>query len=152
MLSAAPSHWYSWDFTVYQGDRAVAVIDSATLREAGTLEIEGEQYELGREGLMSGRFTLHKGGWLVAAAEKPSALFRQFEVTHQSRTYTLRAPSAVRRTFVLEQEGRILGTIAPEGLISRRMRIDLPDALPLPVQTFLAWLVILMWRRAARNG
>lgn len=152
MLTATPTHWFNWDFTVYDGDRAVATIDLASLREAGELEVDGAGYELRREHWMGGRYSLHKDGWPVAEAEKPSAFYRRFEITYQSRTYVLRAPSAVRRAFVLEKDDKIVGTIAPEGIFTRRMRIDLPDALPLPVQTFLVWLVVLMWRRAARNN
>ena len=40
----------------------------------------------------------------------------------------------------------------PRGLFSRKLTIDLPDELSLAVQVFMTWLVIILWRRAAKSS
>jgi hypothetical protein len=43
----------------------------------------------------------------------------------------------------------VLGRIEPKGALTRRTTIDLPEELPLPMQAFCFWLVLVLWNRAA---
>ena len=40
----------------------------------------------------------------------------------------------------------------PEGLFTRRARINLPEELPLPVRVFMIWLTVILWKRDADNN
>ena len=73
-------------------------------------------------------------------------MLRSFEVTHDGRTYTLKAASPFERRFLLRRAGRVLGSIAPQHIFTRKARIDLPEDLPLELRVFLTWLVILLWK------
>ena len=44
-------------------------------------------------------------------------------------------------------DGRAVGAITPASAWSRRASAELPAALPLPVQVFVVWLAMLLWKR-----
>ena len=73
MLTAVPTRWFSWDFTVTDGARTVATIDVSWWREQGTLTVDGVDHCVYREGMLSGEFILEAEGSVVARARKPSA-------------------------------------------------------------------------------
>ena len=152
MLNAIPKHWFSWDFRVMDGTRQVAEMDLTFWRRKGTLSVEGIAYEVFREGLVSGAYVLEAGGAVAARAEKPSAFRRTFLIEHAGRQLTLRARSASGRAFDLYDGPNEIGTIAPEGFLTRRAAVRLPEELPLPVRIFILWLVIIIWRREADSG
>jgi hypothetical protein len=63
------------------------------------------------------------------------------------REYTLRKPSIWRRTFVLMEGDRQIGSIAPDSAWTRRATVDLPADWPMPLKAFVIWLVIILWKR-----
>lgn len=148
MLQISPMRWFSWDFTVERGGRAVAELDISWWRERGELTIDGRTYGVRRDGLISGDFTLTApDGTVVATASKPSILHRRFAVVHGGHTITIEARSAWGRTMDVLLDGRAVGAISPAGAWTRRAVAELPDALPLPVQVFVVWLAVLLWKR-----
>lgn len=150
MLDALPLAWYSSNFKLLRDDREVGVLTPAKLSERATFAVKDVTFECYREGLM-GDFVLEFEGAPLARADKPSALTRRFVVIVEDRRYVLEAESALQRTFVFRDEGdeAVLGRIAPKGALTRKATIDLPDDLPLPVQAFCFWLVLVLWNRAA---
>lgn len=149
MLRAEPQHWYSWDYTVYADGTPIADLDLALARETAEVSIGEEVCTFARERRLGGAFLLEIDGTPLVEARKPSALYRTFEVIYYERQYTLRAVSALKRTFVLQQADETLGTIYPDHVFSRKMTVDLPEEMPLALRVFIAWLVILMWKRQA---
>ncbi len=152
MLRATPKNIFSWDYTVYDDDTPVSELDLAWVREAGDVLIGDIPCRLYREGLFSGAFILEAGGFPLVRAVKPSVLLRTFEIDYEGHPYTLKARSAFSRTFTLHQDDQPVGEIAPEHLFSRKMTVDLPEAMPLAVRVFVVWLVVLMWKRAASSS
>lgn len=147
MLHAVPKRWFSWDFNVMRGDEVLGDIDMSLWREQGVLTVGGEAYRVYREGLMNGDFVLESSGVVLARAQKPSAWRRSFTITHAGRTYTLRAASLFRRAFTLFEGETEIGRVSPQGILSRRAEVDLPDAWPLPLKIFIVWLAVLLWKR-----
>jgi hypothetical protein len=148
MLEIEPVRWFSWDFTVDRGGRRVAELDISWWRERGELVIAGATYAVVREGLISSDFRMTASdGRLVASASKPSILRRRFDVVQAGQTVTLQARSAWSRTLDVLIDGREVGAITPAGAWTRRASADLPDSMPLPVQVFLVWLAVLLWKR-----
>jgi hypothetical protein len=39
-LKVVPKRWYSWDFSVMDGDRTIAVLDLSSWRERGEIMVE----------------------------------------------------------------------------------------------------------------
>jgi hypothetical protein len=149
VLQAVPTHWFSWNFTVTQGSEVLANIDTSWWREKGVLTIEGKCYRVYREGLASGDFVLESPELIVARARKPSAFRRAFIVEHGGRQYALRANWPFRRAFRLLDGETEIGSISPEGFLTRRAAVVMPQDMPLPVQVFVVWLVIILWKRDA---
>ena len=148
MLDIEPRRWFSWDFTVARGDRRVAELDISWWRERGALAIDGATYAITREGLLSGDFRMSApDGQTMATASKPSMLHRRFDIVHAGHTITLRARSAWARTMDVLLDGRDVGAITPAGAWTRRATADLPETLSLPVQVFVVWLAVLLWKR-----
>jgi len=149
MLDAAPLAWYSSKFKLLRDDREVGVLEPAALSERATFTVKDVTFEFYREGLM-GDFVLEFEGAALTRADKPSALTRRFVVRVEDQRYVLEAESTFKRAFLFRNEGdeAVLGRIAPKGVLSRRVTTDLPEELPLPVQAFCFWLVLVLWKRA----
>lgn len=147
-LRAVPKSLFSWDYRVFQGDEEVALVDFAWLRERAWVTVDGEDYRIEREGIARGRWFLRSGDGVLASAEKPSAFRRRFDVTVTDRRFTLEPGAPWSRRLVLRHGARERGSIEPEGLLTRKARIDLPADLSLPVRIFLSFLVLVLWKRA----
>jgi hypothetical protein len=152
VLKLVPKHWFSWDFAVGDDRGIVAEIDISWWREKGVLTVQDANHPVYRERLMSGDFILESAGSILARAQKPSAFRRCFNMEHESRQYTVRAPAAFRRAFVVLDGAAEIGCISPDGLFTRRASIDLPEDMPLPVRIFIVWLAVILWKREADSG
>jgi len=121
----------------------------------GDLKIRTPQgeYRIGFEYLTRGyvndvRFLLLQGEDTLAMAEVlfPKKGFRRHEIfLRQPRAgQLLRANRWARVRYLAEVGGKQIGSVEEPSWFSikRRLRIDLPAAMPLPQQTFLAFLVI----------
>jgi hypothetical protein len=151
-MTMVPARWYSWDYTVMNGDRTVAVLELSSWRERAEIVIGDLTHRVFREHAMSGDFIIEAGGRELARATKPSA-FRDTMIVHYGgRDYTLRKASIWRRAFVLMDEDRQIGSIAPDNAWTRRATADLPADWPAPITAFVIWLVIILWKRDASSA
>ena len=148
VLTLAPRNWFTWNFSVLDGERPLAEVYLSSWRERGTLKVEGTDYSVYRESLF-GDFLLEQSGSVIARAEKPSLFYRSFIIRYKEKSYTLQARSAFRRAFVLLDGGRDIGSIVPENAFTRNSVVTLPDQWPLPIKSFAIWLTIVHWRRDA---
>ena len=151
MIYAVPKSIFSWGFNVYHDDRLLAVIDSSWLIEGGSLDYQGQTYQLQKNGLMSGTFTLRENTSVVATAEK-TPFVRCFNIDFNGQSYILKAAAVFTRQFIIQQNGSTIGSISPKSMFTRRCEIDLPPEIPIPLQLFKFWLVALMWRRARNSS
>jgi hypothetical protein len=149
MLHATPRGLFTWGFTVRQDGNKIADIDSSWLGERADIKVEGQTYSAYRESLLAGTFVLQSGERTLARARKASAFVRAFDIDFADRPMELKAASVWRREFGLFENGAQVGRISPAGWFSWQAVIDLPPDIPLPVQLFLFWLVLVLWRRAA---
>jgi hypothetical protein len=151
MLIAEPHGWFSRTYNLHWDGQFVARIDLASFRETAEVEIVGQRYRLFREGLLGGAFVLKKNGRTMARAVKPSWAVRRFEIEWEGRQLELEATSMFSWRFVLRQGESELGDIRRVGWFRRKAEVDLPSDLPLPIQVFLMWLVMILWRRADQS-
>jgi hypothetical protein len=152
VLQLVPESWLTWNFDVLENNRKLAEIKTSTLPESGKLSIEGSHFRAYREGMFSGEFFLEKDGQTIARAQKPSALLNSFNIEYSDRRYTLKKESWVGRSFVLLQGDLEVGSIRPEGFLRRKAAVSLPEDMPIPIQVFVVWLTILLWKREADAG
>ena len=147
MLTMLPKT-FSWSFSVMDGAEPVAqAVDLSWWSDKGELTVQGVTYTARREGVVSGAFVLESSVGVVARATKPSAMRRSLIVEHSDHQYTLRATSALRREFELLDGSTRIGSLSPEGIFTRRAKVDLPSALPLSVRVFIVWLTVMLWKR-----
>jgi hypothetical protein len=151
MLTLVPRHPFSWDFKVMQGPHVIAEIDNGWWRERADIAIGSDPYTVRRESVLRGEFVLEHGGTALARARKPSAFRRLFVVDAGTTHLVLRARSIFRRAFVLMEGDTQVGWISPDRFYSRRATANFPEGLPLPVNVFIAWLTVLLWRRQERR-
>jgi hypothetical protein len=152
ILQAVPKAWLAWDFDVRDdGGQTLGEVRLSSWRERGAVCAAGLEYRVFRECLL-GAFVLEEDGRPLARAVKTSALFRSFEIEHEGRSLTLKALSAVRRAMVLSEGEIVVGTIEPEGILTRRARIQMLDELPFVLKLFAIWLTMLLWKRESEAG
>jgi len=150
-MTMEPRRWYSWDYAVMTGDRTVARLDLSSWRERAEIMIGDVTHRTFREHAL-GDFVIEAGGRELARATKPSA-FRDTMIVHYGgRDYTLLKPSIWRRTFALLDGERQIGTIEPESAWTRRAIARFESDWPMPIQTFVIWLVIMLWKRNAQHS
>jgi hypothetical protein len=147
-IRARPRHLFSWGFDLYLDGELLTGFDMAWLREGGQFTWDGTEYQLSREGLWSGDFLLLTGDEVRARATKESAFERTFVVRLDERALRLEAASVFSRSFRLSEHGVMIGRVTPDHFFTRACTLDVPGDLPVPVQVFIFWLVVLMWRRA----
>lgn len=111
------------------------------------------EYEIQKQGMFSGRWTCEQGGQLMADAEKPSAMFRTYEITSDGAglSLVLKAESAFKRSFEILRGQEVVGRISPIHAFTRRATIQCSSAVPEQLQLFSFWLVGLAWKRAANR-
>jgi len=148
VLTLAPRNWFTWNFSLLDGERLLADIHFSSWRERGVLTVKGVDYSVYRESML-GDFLLEQAGSVIARAEKPSAFQRSFIIKYEERSYTLQAESVFRRAFVLLDGEHQIGSIVPESAFTRNSVVTLPDHWPLQIKSFAIWLTIVHWRRDA---
>jgi hypothetical protein len=149
MLTATPKHWFSWDYAISRNDDHLADINISWWREKGTLVVAGQRYGVYRQRPMSGSFVLEANGANLASAEKPSSFRRRLLIEYMGREYELKPRGMFTRTFELHAGSTVVGSLSATGVFSRRMKVDLPETLPLPVRIFVVWLTVILWKRDA---
>jgi hypothetical protein len=150
-LTMVPKRWYSWDFSVMSGDRTLADLDLSAWRERAEIRIGDVTHRVFRESML-GDFVIEAGGRELARATKRSAFTHTVIVHFSGKDYTLLKPSIWRRAFALMDGDRQIGSIAPESLWTRRAAADLPADWPVPIRSFVIWLVLILWKRDANNS
>jgi len=147
VLTLAPKNWFTWNFSVRDGARTLADVRLSSWRDAGTLSVEGIEYVVSRETWL-GDFLLQQSGPVLARATRPTLFRRSFVITYKERSYTLKAQSMFRRTFVvLDGAEKEIGSIVPTNMFTRKSVVTLPDDWPLPVESFAMWLTMVHWKR-----
>jgi hypothetical protein len=152
MLTAVPKSWFSWDFDIQDENlQSIADVRLSNWLERGAISVPGMECKVSRQGLL-GAFVLEQEGSILAQAEKPNALRREFIIKHNAKTYTLKAWTAFRRAMVLWEDEVVIGKLVPESFLSRRIRVELPVDMPLVLGLFVIWLTMVLWRRESRGS
>ncbi len=150
MLTCLPQSICSWNYLITEPD-ITASIEFDFWTEQGKISVDPDFYFV-QHAWLSGEWSLVSENGTIALAVKPNPLTRVFEVSYGNDFLILRAQSPLTRSFLIEQSNALLGTIEPMHPFTRRAFIDCSRSLTIPIQLFLFWLAVLMWRRAASNS
>ena len=148
MLEIERVSWRQPRYTVRDTDGHRGVWMRRRLGETVSGEIDGEPYELRRDGRR--RFIFVSRGAELATAQAASR--GRWTVLVQGSTYELRRRSRWRSAMDLRSGSITIGSIqkgrAPRG----RVLCELPAELSPAVQTFIGFVVLLLWNRAASSS
>jgi hypothetical protein len=152
MLTCIPKSLCSWDFRVSGASSGPAALAFNFFTEQGSISLGGIELRVRKHGLLSGHWTLERDGATCADAHKPNAMFRSFEVRSGPVGLTVKAHSAVTRSYDILTDGSVVGTIRPAHPFTRRAFIECSSSVPEVAQLFSFWLAVVTWRRAANNN
>ena len=136
-----------------EGDGLLADITFNIWKEKGTITLNGQQFDVQKDGMLSRKWTLVLGGREIASATKVSLFKRTFDITMGLDEWQLRAESALGRRFLIIRSNEIIGRISPVHGFTRRATVEMTaSAYDSQLVAFSFWLVILIWRRAASSS
>ena len=149
MIHANPMGLCSWDFSLNgEGLQGETRINFFT--ENGSIHLNGDAYEVRKQGLLSGKWVLEQHGKTLVTAHKENPFTRTIGFTAPGGAHRLSAQSMVGRTMVLTSPGSSVH-IAPEHPFTRRATLSAAGQDP-RVTVFAFWVTILLWRRADNNN
>lgn len=147
MLEAVPKSMLSRDYIVSENGVFITEIHFAWFREEGEMLIEGVAYKAYREGITGGAFLFERDGTVLARCEKPCTWTRILLIEYNARHYTLKPASMWGHGFAALLDEQEIGTIKPKGIGSRKAIVNFAVELPLTLQLFMLWLVLIFWKR-----
>lgn len=139
-------------YTLKRDGVEIGRIDCGGIRQPASIVIGDATFRPARDGVLRATYHLDGNGARLASAVPAGAALRRFTVEAGARTCTLAVASWSGRRFTLTENGTAVGTIARIGFFTAKCQANLPDDLPLEVQAFLIWLVIITWRRQAATN
>jgi hypothetical protein len=150
-LTCLPQSICSWNYLVTISDSDVeASVEFNFMSEQGNITFQSGYYDI-KHTWLSGEWSLESDGRVIVIAIKPNPLTRFFVVSYDGRELVLKAMSPFGRSFVIEQDNRVLGMIEPMHTFTRRATIDCSSSVAIPIQLFMFWLTVLMWKRASQK-
>ena len=145
-LTCVPESICSWNFRISDASRDVGSVRLDFLTEQGTIKSGDTTFDVIKHGWLSGHWSLNQRSSVHANAHKPLIFTRQFEITTESSTVSLKADMLARR-FIIYVSDKAVGSITPAHAFTRRATIDCSSEIPEIVQLFCFWLAALMWKR-----
>ena len=153
MIRCKPKGICSWDFHL-DGDGHLATLNFNWAGEQGEITADGTRFEVRKQGVFSGHWTLDDdAGKQTASAQKSSAFTQTFEIHDDNDHHVLRAETGFGRSFRVERSGDVIATVCPDHAFTRRATIEIHGQnWDFTIICFAFWLVVFTWRRAASSG
>jgi hypothetical protein len=156
MLTAKPTGFMSRTFEIARDGRSFGVITQAAMRERAEIVLDGVAYQMQNQ-LIGSDFLLHSGGQLLARASKRT-FRRAFDLEiapggtgAREMAYTVNGGMLSGNRYTLSENGTVRGS-ASKTLFLRDARATFDEDIPEPVQVFLLWIGLMMWRRERESG
>lgn len=151
-LEIIPRYWLSWDCNVLKEGSPVAEIETMFgWRQKGILRVCGRRYVTFREGLACGTFILTQSSAPLARAMRTHWFSSSFVIEVENRKFDMKA-DFLGRSFTLLENGQEVGSIARQGIFTRRADARFLETLAMSVQVFIIWLAIITWKRNQSAG
>jgi len=139
-------------YAILDGETEVAEVHYAPSRQRGQVLADGLVYQAYSRGMFLPAYVFELDGAPLVEVQRPKLFTLSNVVTIAGgKTYVLRPASLFSSRYVLLDNGQRVGEIRSEGIWGNRFVIDLPDAIPVPVQAFLFWTVRTL-REHSRNS
>lgn len=141
------------EFTISQDGVELVKIEVSWFRPMAKVKIDKQTYTVYRKRFLQDVYVLESESCPLARAQWEAST-RAFEVYvyFADRRLELRELSAWKNQFGLFESGAQIGDISPTSWWGRKVVIDLPGDIPIPVQVFLFWIVTDLWWRESPVG
>jgi hypothetical protein len=140
--------WLRRRYAVHDDRGSRGVWTRRRFEEAMTGELDGEQYEFGRAGRK--HFSLMHAGRVLAAAD--SAGRGRWTIAVADAAYELRRASGWRSVMELRHGDAAIGSIRKGKAARGTVVCELPAELSPAAQTFIGFVVVTLWNRAAASS
>ena len=148
MLEILRTSWTVPRYVVrYEGDQC-GIWERRRFGEAMTGELDGDRYELRRDGRR--RFVLMSSGTVLATAE--AARRGSWTISVDGLVYELRRKTRLRSEMELLRDGVVLGAIRKARAARAGAVCELPAELSAVLQAFIGFVVLILWNRAASSS
>lgn len=144
MLTASPKGWPSTVYSLYEDNAEIGNLDLKTASHE--LLLQGSAYKLHRTGAIKGEYFMESGGKVIARARHAGLLSGTIVIEHNGKEYHLKGGGMFSGTFGLFEGGKRVGNLSVKG---KNFTADLPQDIPLPVRTFILWVMLLIGLAAA---
>lgn len=158
MLTATSVSLFSWDYDIRRGEEPVTRLEVASTRDSGGFNLAGEPFVVSRDGFAGwfGSFQLTLGETPIATVERPSLFRRRYLIrTHSAAAaepLAIAAAGWFTRAYRVSSGSNQLGTIRLAGWTYQTIHAEIDTQVPLPLQLFILWLVIINWRRDQQSS
>lgn len=149
MLQAKKVSIWKGRYEISTGELLLATWDPSWWRAGGTLDLDGQRYQV-RSNLWGTQYRMTtEDGTVVASADRVGR--KRWTVEADHRQYEFQRASIWRHEEELRSEGHPVGSIKRTSIWRSDATADLPG-LPLPVQVFVLAVVLTKWDQAAASG
>jgi hypothetical protein len=140
--------WWQPRYTVHADDRDHGLWTRRRFGEAMAGELDGNPFELRRDGRR--RFTLTSSGTKLAAAEATAR--GRWTISVDGSAYQLRRRSRRRSDMELCRGEIVVGSIRKGQARRGQVICELPAEFAPAVQAFIGFVVVALWNRAAASS
>jgi hypothetical protein len=148
-LTVTRRGFFAQDLELFDDQRPVAEIAFASMGDAAELHVGGVTYEARRKGWISPAFVLERDGAELARAECEGFWRRTYEIHRGSTVLSLTRKGMFRADFVLSAGDVEVGSVSREGAWKPTTVATFSTELDPVLQTFIVWLVSVLWRSEA---
>lgn len=148
-LEAEPAGWTSWNARITSDGEEITELAVSVWRSQGSFRLDGLDYTVEPKGFWLTHAVLRVGPTIIARAERLAPLGRSWIIHAAGRRLVLESRTWTGREFGLRVGEKEIGKVTREGVTGRRMRLEFPDDLPVALQVFLAYLVLVQIKREA---
>lgn len=148
-LICEPTSFFSNDYVIASPQHR-AVLQFQFWSESGRITSNGVIYEVVKNGMFQGNWSLMRQGVECYQAQKDNAFQRSFTITGAGQSYQLHAASMFGRSMIFSG-GQDSFTMSPNHPFSNKATIS-GQISDLDRACFAFWLCALIWRRAKRSN
>lgn len=151
MLFASPRGFFSSSFELSNLDRSVGLIELLLSKSYSRITLGSQVFRATFGGMIDKEYTLETLTGEVEASATAPLLAGRFDMRYDGKSYTLKADGGIRNvTYILtDSAGKHMGSLRSEGFFRHKLIMDFPDTIPLAIQAFCAWIVIMAVKRAS---
>jgi hypothetical protein len=148
-----PRSWFSRHIDLRCNGRSLGSMELSFLCDQGSATVEGVRFELEHPTFFGRDYTMRRGDQVIAAARADRWLRASYPFDYAGQSYRIARRAFWSHTLDLrDAPGEILGSIIPDGLLSRSATAYLPETLPLELRVFAIWIALVSWRQFRRRS